>query len=145
MHLDNETEMLTITQREDLDIETRYADSVVNIDAQDGFAFVGGEGGLNINSFTAGGEGRLKVNGDLFNVRIDNNTVFMSNSAIIEAADGQIGNSTSVFKVDIADGYNLTARAMDGIWITEATNDINVYSFIHLRISISQAGRILMR
>ena len=144
MHLDNETEMLTITQREDLDIETRYADSVVNIDAQDGFAFVGGEGGLNINSFTAGGEGRLKVNGDLFNVRIDNNTVFMSNSAIIEAADGQIGNSTSVFKVDIADGYNLTARAMDGIWITEATNDINVSQlYSPANINLTSPGRIL--
>ena len=144
MHLDNETGMLTITQREDLDIETRYSSSTVNIDAQDGFAFVGGEGSLNINSFTAGGEGRLKVNGDLFNVRIDNNTVFMSNSAIIEASDGQIGNSTSVFKIDVADNYTLTARAMNGIWITENTNDVNVAQlYSPANINLTSPGRIL--
>ena len=86
----------------------------------------------------------MKVNGDLFNVRIDNNTVFMSNSAIIEAADGQIGNSTSVFKIDVADNYSLTARAMNGMWITEATNDINVSQlYSPANINLTSPGRIL--
>ena len=47
------TNMLILTQREDFDIQARYANSVVNVNAPSGYAFVGGENsqhGLNINT-----------------------------------------------------------------------------------------------
>ena len=52
------TERLELTQREDLDIKARFADSVININVPQGHAFIGGENsqyGLNINTLAAAG------------------------------------------------------------------------------------------
>ena len=57
------TNMLILTQREDFDIQARYANSVVNVNAPSGYAFVGGENsqhGLNINPLAAAGEVRFR-------------------------------------------------------------------------------------
>ena len=123
------TGTLTVTQREDIDIEARNSNSVININAPAGHAFIGGENsdyGLNINTLAAGGEVRLKVNGDLNNARNDNGAVLTGQNAVIESGDGVIGSATTPFRVDIADSYKMTARALGGIWIDELTNDMRI-------------------
>ena len=120
------TDIITLTQREDLDIETIDNASVVTITAPTGYAFIGGESSLNINTLQAAGEVRLKVNGDIFNVRSDNGTVLTSQNAVIESAAGQIGSETKVFRTELGAASKLTARAMNGIWLEEMTDDINV-------------------
>ena len=49
-----------------------------------------------------------------------------SQDAVIESGAGQIGTADTPFITEIADGYKVTARAANGIWITEASGDINV-------------------
>ena len=123
------TNMLILTQREDFDIQARYANSVVNVNAPSGYAFVGGENsqhGLNINTLAAAGEVRLKVNGSIRNVRNDNNAVLTSQSAVIESGIGAIGTALNPFRIDIQDNYKVTARAEDGIWLEEMTNNMEV-------------------
>ncbi|EHI49802.1 hemolysin-type calcium-binding region [SAR116 cluster alpha proteobacterium HIMB100] len=123
------TNMLILTQREDFDIQARYANSVVNVNAPSGYAFVGGENsqhGLNINTLAAAGEVRLKVNGSIRNVRNDNNAVLTSQSAVIESGIGAIGTALNPFRIDIQDNYKITARAEDGIWLEEMTNNMEV-------------------
>ena len=123
------TGTLTVTQREDIDIEARNSSSVININAPAGYAFIGGENsnnGLNINTLAAGGEVRLKVNGDLNNARSDSAAVLSGRNAVIESGDGVIGSSATPFRVDIADTYKMTARALGGIWLEELTNDIRI-------------------
>ena len=123
---DNVTNIVTLTQREDLDIETLNTDSVVTIKAPQGYAFLGGESSLNFDNLTAAGEVRLKINGDIFNIRTDDVAVLTSQDAVIESGAGQIGTADTPFITEIADGYKVTARAANGIWITEASGDINV-------------------
>ena len=123
------TGTLTVTQREDIDIEARNSNSVININAPAGHAFIGGENsdyGLNINTLAAGGEVRLKVNSDLNNARSDNGAVLTGQNAVIESGDGVIGSAATPFRVDIADSYKMTARALGGIWIDELTNDMRI-------------------
>ena len=123
------TGTLTVTQREDIDIEARNSNSVININAPAGYAFIGGENsdyGLNINTLAAGGEVRLKVNGDLNNARSDSAAVLSGQNAVIESGDGVIGSSAAPFRVDIADTYKMTARALNGIWLEELTNDMRI-------------------
>ena len=123
---DQVTDIITLTQREDLDIETIDNASVVTITAPTGYAFIGGESSLNINTLQAAGEVRLKVNGDIFNIRSDNGTVLTSQNAVIESAAGQIGTEDKVFRTELGAASKLTARAMNGIWLEEMTDDINV-------------------
>ena len=123
---DNITNIITLTQREDLDIETIADGSVVTINAQQGYAFLGGESDLNIDTLNASGEVRLKVNGDILNIRSDNNTVLTAADAVLESAQGQIGASDKVFRMELGAANKLTARAANGIWLEEATDDINV-------------------
>ena len=123
------TGTLTVTQREDIDIEARNSNSVININAPAGYAFIGGENsdyGLNINTLAAGGEVRLKVNGDLNNARSDSAAVLSGQNAVIESGDGVIGSAATPFRVDIADSYKMTARALGGIWVEELTNDMRI-------------------
>ena len=127
VHHDQVTDIVTLTQREDLDIETIDDNSTVNINAAQGYAFIGGESSLNINTVNAAaGEVRLKVNGDIFNVRSDNNAALTATDAVIESAQGQIGSEDKAFQTELGAANKLTARARDGIWITEASDDINV-------------------
>ena len=126
VELDEVTNIVTLTQREDLDIETIASDSVVTINAPQGYAFLGGESSLNIDTLAADGEVRLKVNGDILNVRNDNNAALTGADAVIESAQGQIGADDKAFVIDLGAANKLTARAADGVWITEATDDINV-------------------
>ena len=101
----------------------------MNVNAPSGYAFVGGEGsqhGLNINTLAAAGEVRLKVNGSIRNVRNDNNAVLTSQSAVIESGIGAIGTALNPFRIDIQDNYKVTARAEDGIWLEEMTNNMEV-------------------
>ena len=123
---DQTTDIVYLTQREDLDIETISEDSVVTINASNGYAFLGGESDLNIDTLNAAGEVRLKVNGDILNIRSDNNTVLSATDAVLESATGQIGASDSIFRIDLGADDKLTARAANGIWIEEETGDINV-------------------
>ena len=123
---DQVTDIVTLTQREDLDIETIADNSTVNINAAQGYAFIGGESSLNINTVNAAGEVRLKVNGDIFNVRSDNAAALTATDAVIESAQGQIGAEDKAFVTELGAANKLTARARDGIWLTEATDDINV-------------------
>jgi len=123
------TGTLTVTQRQDIDIETRNANSVVTINAPDGHAFIGGENsqyGLNIFTLAAGGEVRLKVNGDVNNARSDGDVVLSGQNAVIESGDGVIGSAALPFRVDIANSYKMTARALGGIWIDEAQGDMRI-------------------
>ncbi len=126
----NETDNeLILTQREDFDIQARFATSVVNVNAPSGHAFIGGENsqhGLNINTLAAAESVRLKVNGSIRNVRADNNAVLTSKSAVIESAIGAIGTAQNPFRIDIRDGYKVTARAHDGIWLEEKTNNMEI-------------------
>mgnify|MGYP000291077933 CR=1 FL=1 len=123
---DETTDIVYLTQREDLDIETIADGSVVTINAPQGYAFLGGESDLNIDTLNAAGEVRLKVNGDILNIRSDNNTVLTATDAVLESAQGQIGASDSVFRMELGAANKLTARAANGIWLEEATDDINV-------------------
>ena len=145
---DNSTGILLLTPREDLDIKARFANSVVNINVPQGHAFVGGENsdyGLNINTLAARDEVRLKINGDIFNVRTDNNAALSSANAIVESGAGQIGTSTDPFRIDVASGSKITARAANGIWMEEVSGDMaigQIYSptIINLR---SNTGNIV--
>ncbi|MDC1135924.1 hypothetical protein OAT45_04360 [Alphaproteobacteria bacterium] len=123
------TGTLTVTEREDIDIEARNSNSVVNINAPSGYAFIGGENsdyGLNINTLAASGEVRLKINGDINNARSDSSAALSGQNAVIESGDGVIGASGTPFRVDIADSYKMTARALGGIWVEELTNDMRI-------------------
>ena len=123
------TGTVTLTERKDLDIKVRDATSVVNINVPGGYAYIGGENsthGLNVNTIAAQGEVRLKINGDIVNARSDNNAVLTSQAAVIESGDGAIGSASTPFRTDIADSYNLTARAQTGVWLEEVNGDINV-------------------
>ena len=126
---DNTTRTLVLTPREDLDIKARFTDSVININAPQGHAFIGGENslyGLNINTIAAQDEVRLKINGDIFNVRNDNNAALSSANAIIESGAGQIGTSTTPFRIDIATGSKVTARGANGVWLEEVAGDMAI-------------------
>ena len=141
---DQVTDIVTLTQREDLDIETIDDNSTVNINAAQGYAFIGGESSLNINTVNAAGEVRLKVNGDIFNVRSDNNAALTATDAVIESAQGQIGSEDKAFVTELGAANKLTARARDGIWITEASDDINVSQiYSPTTISLTSPDQIL--
>ena len=141
---DQVTDIVTLTQREDLDIETIDDNSTVNINAAQGYAFIGGESSLNINTVNAAaGEVRLKVNGDIFNVRSDNNAALTATDAVIESAQGQIGSEDKAFVTELGAANKLTARARDGIWI-EASDDINVSQiYSPTTISLTSPDQIL--
>ncbi|MGC6517441.1 MAG: hypothetical protein ACON49_05385 [Candidatus Puniceispirillaceae bacterium] len=144
VELDELTNIVTLTQREDLDIETIAEGSVVTINAQSGYAFLGGESDLNIDTLNAAGEVRLKVNGDILNVRSDNNAALTGADAVIESAQGQIGAEDKAFVIDLGASNKLTARAMDGIWLTEASDDINVSQiYSPTTISLTSPDQIL--
>ncbi len=138
------TGTLTVTQRQDIDIETRNANSVVTINAPDGHAFIGGENtqyGLNIFTLAAGGEVRLKVNGDVNNARSDAGVVLSGQNAVIESGDGVIGSAALPFRVDIANSYKMTARALGGVWIDEAQGDMRIGQvYSPASINLSSAG-----
>ncbi|MGC6439628.1 MAG: leukotoxin LktA family filamentous adhesin [Candidatus Puniceispirillaceae bacterium] len=138
------TDIITLTQREDLDIETLFENSVVTINAPSGYGFLGGESDLNIDTLAVAGEVRLKVNGDILNVRTDNNTVLSATDAVIESGAGQVGAEDKPFIISLADGYKLTARGANGIWITEESGDINVSQIYSPEvIELTSPGRIL--
>ena len=126
IELNETTNMVTLTQREDIDINTLNAGSVVNVNVPDGYAFLGGETSVNINTVAADGEIRFKINGDIFNVRSDTNAAVTSDNLVLEAATGTIGTSSNPLYLDVRDGYKMTARARNGIYITEKTGDIRV-------------------
>ena len=141
---DNLTNIITLTQREDLDIETIADGSVVTINASQGYAFLGGESDLNIDTLNAAGEVRLKVNGDILNIRSDNNTVLTATDAVLESAQGQIGAADKVFRMELGAANKITARAANGIWLEEATGDINVSQiYSPTVINLTSPGRIL--
>ena len=141
---DNITNIITLTQREDLDIETIADGSVVTINAGQGYAFLGGESDLNIDTLNAAGEVRLKVNGDILNIRSDNNTVLTATDAVLESAQGQIGASDKVFRMDLGAANKITARAANGIWLEEATGDINVSQiYSPTVVNLTSPGQIL--
>ena len=139
--------ILTLTEREDLDIEARNQASVVTINAPSGYAFIGGENstyGLNIDTLAAAGEVRLKVNGDVKNARADNAAVLSSQSAVIESGDGAIGAAATPFRVDVANGAKITARALGGVYIEETAGDMNIGQiYSPNRIELTSAGRLL--
>ena len=126
VELNQSTNMVLLTQREDIDIKTRKSDSVVQINVPDGYAFVGGETSLNIQSVSADGEIRLKVNGDILNIRGDTNAAVTSDALVLEAATGSIGTSTNPMYLDVRDNYKMTARAAEGLWITEKTGNMQI-------------------
>ena len=144
VELNEETNMILLTQREDLDIKTLRSDSVVTINAASGYAFVGGETALNIDTVAAGGEVRLKVNGDILNVRNDTNAVVSSDALVLEAATGSLGTSAQPLYLEVSGSNKLTARAKNGVWLTEKTGDINVGQIYSPNvISLVSPGAIL--
>ena len=117
---------------------------MVTINAPSGYGFLGGESDLNIDTLAVAGEVRLKVNGDILNVRTDNNTVLSATDAVIESGAGQVGAEDKPFIISLADGYKLTARGANGIWITEESGDINVSQIYSPEvIELTSPGRIL--
>ena len=126
VELNETTNIVTLTQREDLDINTLNADSVVTVNVPDGYVFLGGETSVNVNTISADGEVRFKINGDIINIRSDNNAAVTSDNLVLEAATGTIGTASKPLYLNVRDGYKLTARAKEGIYITENSGDIRV-------------------
>ncbi|MGC6512260.1 MAG: leukotoxin LktA family filamentous adhesin [Parvibaculales bacterium] len=120
------TGMVTLTQREDLDIQTLNETSVINVTAANGFGFIGGETSLNVNSVAVSGELRVKVSGEIQNIRADDNPAVSSDNLVLEASTGAIGSADKAMIVQVDDGFRITARAQEGIWLEEATGNVNI-------------------
>ena len=122
---DNETGIMTISMYEDFDVN---ADGLVNISAQD-VIYLGSETETLIERADAGGDIRIKMDGNLLNGRSDNATVVSGADILLESGKGRIGASDKHFIVDVDNGSTLSGRSRDGIYVTEATDDVNVGSF----------------
>ena len=122
---DNETGVMTISMYEDFDVRST---GVVNISAQD-VIYLGSETNTMIERADAGGDVRIKMDGNMLNGRSDNATVVSGANILLESGKGRIGASDKRFIVDVDNGSTLSGRARDGIYLGEATDDINVGSF----------------
>ena len=122
---DNETGIMTISMFEDFDVS---ATGNVSISAQD-VIYLGSETNTLIERADAGGDVRIKMDGNLLNGRSDNSTVVSGQNILLESGKGRIGASDKQFVVDVDNGSILSGRSRDGIYVTEATGDVNVGSF----------------
>ncbi|MGC6476026.1 MAG: leukotoxin LktA family filamentous adhesin, partial [Parvibaculales bacterium] len=120
------TGLVTLTQRDDLDIQTRNADSAVIVNTPQGYAFLGGETSVNISSFNVSGDLRLKVSGNIYNIADEGVIALNSENLVLEAATGSIGAGDKSLLINIDDNFSLTARAQTGLWIEEASGDVRV-------------------
>ena len=69
------------------------------------------------------------MDGNMLNGRSDNATVVSGANILLESGKGRIGASDKRFIVDVDNGSTLSGRSRDGIYIGEATGDVNVGSF----------------
>ena len=137
---DNETGIMTISMYEDFDVS---ASGNVNISADD-VVYLGSETNTLIERAEAGGDVRIKMDGNLLNGRDDNNTVVSGQNILLESGKGRIGATDKQFVVDVDNGSTLSGRSRDGIYLTEATGDVNVGSFYSRdAINLISPGAIL--
>ena len=60
------------------------------------------------------------------NIRGDTAAAVQSETLVLEAATGSIGTSSNVMYLDVEDNFKMTARAGEGLWITEKTGDMQI-------------------
>ena len=122
---DNQTGVMSIAMYEDFDVA---ADGNVNVSAQD-VIYLGSETETLIERADAGGDVRIKMDGNMLNARDDNGTVVSGQNILLESGKGRIGASDKRFIVDADNNSILSGRSRDGIYLGEATGDVNVGSF----------------
>ena len=96
----------------------------LNANAENGFALIGSEQDLRLNTVTATGDIRIKTAGSVLNAASAINTVnVVGGNMILEAGNGAIGSSAVPLRIAPVGG--VTARAANGIWI-DAMQDFYV-------------------
>ncbi|MGI6091826.1 MAG: leukotoxin LktA family filamentous adhesin [Negativicutes bacterium] len=133
--LDNVNNVITVTQRKPINIETT---GVLNAVAGD-YAYLGSEKDVRLDQISAGTDVRLKVGGSILNGAAGNANIIGQN-VILEAADGTIGTETAFLQLN-QDG-TLTARAAKDIFLRK-DGDIKLDTLYSLEnISLDTDGSI---
>jgi len=123
-----ETDRVVIERKEDFDIALRDQGATpgsADVTATS-HVFLGSEEDINVRAAT-GQEIRIKTGGGIF-AGNDGGTPQLTpgQDLILEAADSSVGTATAPLLVDVPDGYKLIARGDTGVFIHEATGDINI-------------------
>ena len=137
---DNETGILSVEMFEDFDLEAR---GNVNISAR-GVIYLGSENTTRIERTQAGGDVRIKIDGNVLNGRSDDAAAISGQAILLESGKGALGSEEKLLTIDSQEGHALTARARHGIYLGETQGNLRVANIYTPRvITLRSAGRII--
>ena len=137
---DNQTGILSVEMFEDFDLEAR---GNVNISAR-GVIYLGSENTTRIERAQAGGDVRIKMDGNVLNGRSDDAAAISGQAILLESGKGALGSEEKLLTIDSAEGHALTARARHGIYLGETQGDVRVGNIYSPRaVTLRSAGRII--
>src|SRR5262249_33842104 len=109
------------------DVNVTLGSGVLTVDATDDVN-IGPQEQIAISRVTAGGEVRLKSQDSLTNGRSDTGVNIQGGDLILEAEDHGIGSAAKRILTDIVVDRALTARAHDGVYLSETSGDLLISS-----------------
>jgi filamentous hemagglutinin family protein len=149
--VDNINNKVVIDVKDDVDVDFRAGGSIT-INAKNEVylgsegALDGGSGDINVKSITSSqGDIRIKVAKGIKDVQTGANTAAISGrNLLVEGGSGGIGTQAAPLKLDLQDGYKVTARATGDVYLKELTGNMNVSSvFSTGTASLIAAGSII--
>lgn len=130
---------IRIRQLEDVDVTVS---GQLKAAAQQGDVLLGSESNLLIERISAPGDVRIKTSAAMQGVV--GQTHITAASAVLEAANGDLGSAASPMRVELPDSGTLTARAGGDLFVAEASGDMTIDSvFAKGNVNLTAPGAIV--